>query len=95
MTTIRHGGPCGLRIEMRPAERDGKLGVFLCRSASKCLPHAQRGGYGMVKIRNAAKPLSSISLIPLWLSPLNRPDTLTTRESEKDESDPPPNRGVM
>ena len=51
----------------------------------------------MLKSRNAAKPLSSISLIPLWLSTLNRPDTLTTRESEKDESDPPPkkNRGVM
>ena len=44
----------------------------------------------MLKSRNAAKPLSSISRIPLWLSPLNRPDTLTTRESEKDESDPPP-----
>ena len=49
----------------------------------------------MAKTRNAAKPLSSISLIPLWLSPVNRPATLTTRESEKDESDPPQNRGVM
>ena len=49
----------------------------------------------MIKSRNAAKPLSSICLIPLWLSPVNRPDTLTTRETEKDESDPPPNRGVM
>ena len=34
----------------------------------------------MAKSSNAAKPLSSICLIPLWLSPLNRPDTLTTRE---------------
>ena len=49
----------------------------------------------MAKTSNAAKPLSSIYLIPVWLSPLNRPDTLTTREVEKDESDPPPNRGVM
>ena len=47
----------------------------------------------MAKTSNAAKPLSSICLIPLWLSPLNRPDTLTTRESEKDESDPPPKQG--
>ena len=31
------------------------------------------GGYGTIRTRNAAKPLSSISLIPLWLSPLNRP----------------------
>ena len=49
----------------------------------------------MLKSRNAAKPLSSICLILLWLSTVNRPDTLPTRESEKDESDPPQNRGVM
>ena len=49
----------------------------------------------MAKSRNAAEPLSSIYLIPLWLAPVNRPDTLTTRENEKDESDPPKNRGVM
>ena len=53
------------------------------------------GGYGMVKTSNAAKPLSSICLIPLWLSPVNRPGSLRTREVEKDESAPPPNRGVM
>ena len=47
----------------------------------------------MLKSRNAAEPLSFISLIPLWLSPLNRPDTLTTRENEKDESDPPQTGG--
>ena len=47
----------------------------------------------MVKTRNAAKPLSFISLIPLWLSPVNRPAPLPTRESEKDESDPPPKQG--
>ena len=48
----------------------------------------------MAKTRNAAKPLSSICLIPLWLSHLNRPAPLPTRENEKDESDPPKNRGV-
>ena len=47
----------------------------------------------MAKSRNAAQPLSSISLIPLWLSPVNRPATLTTRENEKDESAPPPKQG--
>ena len=50
----------------------------------------------MAQTRNAADPLSFMSLIPLWLSPVNRPATLRTREIEKDESDPPPkNRGVM
>ena len=47
------------------------------------------GGYGMAKTRNAAKPLSSICLIPLCLSQVNRPGSLRTRENEKDESDPP------
>ena len=59
------------------------------------MPHAQRGGCGMAQTRNAADPLSFMSLIPLLLSPVNRPATLRTREIEKDESDPPPNRGVM
>ena len=50
----------------------------------------------MAQTRNAADPLSFMSLIPLLLSPVNRPATLRTREIEKDESaPPPPNRGVM
>ena len=49
----------------------------------------------MAKTSNAAKPLSSICLSRLWLSTVNRPATLPTRESEKDESDPPQNRGAM
>ena len=78
---------------MSSAERDGKSGVFLCRSAAKCLPQGQRGGYGMAKTSNAAKPLSSICLIRLWLSTMNRSETLTTREVEKDVSDPPQKQG--
>ena len=37
LTTMRHGGPCALRIKMRSAERTGNLAVFLCHGASKCL----------------------------------------------------------
>ena len=59
------------------------------------MPQAQRGGYGMIPAQGVAKPLSSICLIPLWLSPVNRPGSLRTRENEKDESDPPQNRGGM
>ena len=53
------------------------------------------GGCSMAKSRNAAKPLSSISLIPLWLSAVESARTLPTREKGGDESDPPRNRGVM
>ena len=47
----------------------------------------------MAQTRNAAEPLSSISLIPLGLSQVNRPGSLRTREIEKDESDPPQKQG--
>ena len=50
------------------------------------------GGWGMIQTRNAAKPLSFISLIPLWLSHLHRPPPLATREKGGDESDPPPKK---
>ena len=95
LTTIRHGGPCGLRSEMRSAERAGKSVVFLCRKAASRMPQPQRGGCGMAQTRNAAEPLSFISLIPLWLSPVNRRDSLRTREIEKDESAPPQTGGGM
>ena len=95
MTTIQHGKPCGLRSEMTAAEKAGKSAVFLCHGAAKCLARTQGGGCGMAKLSNAAKPLSSICLSWLYLCTVTRPDTLRTREVEKDESDPPQNRGVM
>ena len=54
------------------------------------------GGYGMVKTSNAAKPLSSIYLIPLWLSPVNRPPrSRRGRKAGTRATPPPPNRGGM
>ena len=49
----------------------------------------------MLKSSNAAKPLSSICLIPLWLAALKRRGSLRTREGEKDESDPPKTGGDL
>ena len=95
MTTIRHGGPCGLQIEMRSAEREGKSVVFSCHNARSRMPHAQRGGCGMIRTRNAAKPLSFIFLIPLWLSLFESARSRRAGEKGCVESDPPPNRGVM
>ena len=37
LTTIRHGGPCGLRIEMRSAERE-KIACFSCPKRRGCMP---------------------------------------------------------
>ena len=47
----------------------------------------------MLKTSNAVKPLSSMCLIPPWLAALKRRGSLTTREVEKDESDPPKKGG--
>ena len=49
----------------------------------------------MIRTRNAAKPLSSMCLIPLWLAALKRRGSLRTRAGENDESDPPLNGGDM
>ena len=38
----------------------------------------------MLKSRNAAKPLSSMCLIPPWLAALKRPGSIRTRADEKD-----------
>ena len=95
MTTIQHGRLCDLRSQINAAETEGKSACFHAPVVDNVCPGLRGGGWGMAKSRNAAKPLSSICLILLGLSPVIRPDTLTTRESEKDGSDPPPNRGVM
>ena len=94
MTTIRHGGPCGLRIEMRPGERDAKLAVFLCHGASKCLPHAQRGGVAWLK-RSCGEAAFLYMPHSVVVIPTESSGHANDAESEKDESDPPPNRGVM
>ena len=53
------------------------------------------GGYGKIQPRDAAKPHSPISLIPLWLSPVKRPHPRRCSKIGEDDSDPPENRGVM
>ena len=56
LTTIRHGGPCGLQIEMRSAEREGKSVVFHAAGGRWYHAALSEGGYGMIRTRNAAKP---------------------------------------
>ena len=53
------------------------------------------GGYGKIQPRDAAKPHSPISLIPLWLSPVKRPHPRRCSKIGEDDSDPPENWGVM
>ena len=93
LTTIRHGGPSALRIEIRSAER-GKSRGFSCRSGPHGFCRTLRGGgYGMIRTRNAAKPLSFISLIPLWLSTLNRPPRFRRGRKAGTRATPPKTGG--
>ena len=96
MTTIRHGGPCGLRIEMRAAERREIGHFFVLQRPRPNVTRSEGGGCYMLKSRNAAKPLSSMCLIPPWLAILKQPSPCVPgAHVEKDESDPPQNRGAM
>ena len=56
---------------------------------------SEGGVVTLIPTQGVAKPLSSMCLIPLWLSALNRPGSLRTREKGGDESDPPQKRGGM
>ena len=46
MTTIRHGGPCGLRTRMRSAEREGKSANFVVPKDRMILAPGLEGGVG-------------------------------------------------
>ena len=76
-------------------ERAGQSAVFLCHERRTTMPRSQRGGCGMGKSSNAAKPLSSIYLNRLWLAVLKRPSRCGRGRKAGDVSDPPQNRGVM
>ena len=52
------------------------------------------GGYGTIRPRDAAKPLSFISLIPLWLSLVNRPPRAEREKKAGTRATPPQTGGA-
>ena len=84
---------------MRPAERNRKIWpFFLCNGGQKMLCNGtQRGGCSALKSRNAAKPLSSMSLILLWLSTVHQLGSLRPRAAcgERRERPPPKQGGYV
>ena len=73
MTTIRHGGPCALQIEMRSVERGPKTVAFSCYKRRYRMLQPQRGGCNTMFGLGLPRLHSSICLISLWLSALKRP----------------------
>ena len=68
---------------------------LLVLGAAWVLVHVQRGGCTRISGLGVPQPLSFISLILLWLSPVNRTRPCRTGEKGGDESDPPKKRGGM
>ena len=68
--------------------------VFVLQTTAGVLLHAQRGGCNTIFGLGLPQPHSSICLIPLWLSPLNRPSRFG-RGRKTGTRAPPPNRGGM
>ena len=96
MTTIRHGGPCGLRIEMRSDERGPKTVGFRVTNDRRYFVTRSEGGWNTIFGLGLPQPHSSICLIPLWLSPVNQPAMSHEKKKAGTRATPPQkNRGVM
>ena len=95
MTTIRHGGPSGLRIGMRSAERGVNPAVLSVTGGRMVFADTLRGGgVGMIRSNEMRQSrYSSISLIPLWLSPLNRPTRFRRGRKAGTRATPPKKAG--
>ena len=92
MTTIQHGGPSGLQIGMRLAERRINPAFFVELRAAWLMERAQRGGVFQELLKRystTAFPYLSHSAVVI-LCESARP--LRTREKGGDESDPPPKK---
>ena len=88
MTTIRHGGPCGLRTRMRLAESNENRGFFLEHCPIQ--PGTQlEGGVFQESLKRYSTPACSYLSHSAVVIPCESAPPLPTREKGGDESDPP------
>ena len=96
MTTIRHGGPCALRIEMRSDERGPKSVVFIGTGGRMYFgtrSERERGGvYQNFRLRCTTATFVYLSHSAVVI-PFESARPLRTREKGGDESDPPKKPG--
>ena len=95
MTTIRHTEPCGLRSEMRLAERGSKSVVFIATEGR--MVFATRSEGGVWQDSNSRCGEAAFRYMPhsAVVSHFETARTLRTREKGGDVSDPPQKRGGM
>ena len=63
--------------------------VFVLQTTAGILLHAQRGGWNTIFGLGLPQPHSSICLIPLWLSPVNRPAMSHEKKKAGTRATPP------
>ena len=93
MATTRHGGPSGLRIRMRSAEREEESVVLVSQRPAWVLPQGYRGVWDKISAQGGTIPPSAISLIPLSLSPVNRTARAERGKKGRTRATPPPKLG--
>ena len=93
MATIRHGGPSGLRIRMRSAEREEESVVLVSQRTAWVLPQGYRGVWDKISAQGETIPPSAISLIPLSLSPVNRTARAERGKKGRTRATPPQSWG--
>ena len=92
LTTIRHGGPSGLRTRMRSDERGPKSVGFHVTGGRMDRVTGLEGGCYRIFGLGVPQPHSSICLIPLWLCPVNRPARLRRGRKAGTRATPPPKK---
>ena len=95
LTTIRHGGPCALRSEMRSDERGSKSVVFIATGGRMVFATRSEGGvWQNFRLKVWRSRFPSISLIPLWLSHVNRPARFRRGRKAGTRATPPKSGGA-
>ena len=90
LTTTRRTGQAALPTRHERAE---SRAIFVSQKTAWFLPQGQRGGWDTIRARDGTLLYSPIYLIPVDLSPGNRPSGAERQKFGRDDSDPPQKRG--
>ena len=94
MTTIRHGGPSALRIEMRSDERPSKSVGFHAAQGRMVFAARSEGGVRHDSDKKCGKAAFLYLSHSAVVIPFESARPLPTREKGGDESDPPQSGGA-
>ena len=93
LTTIRHGGHPLCRPGANRMKKRSNRGVLNGTNDRMLNGTPSEGGVFQESLKRCSQPLSAIFLIPLWLSPVNRPARV--ERGRKAGTRAPPPEGVL